>query len=93
MTKKANDSGMITLSPIQRKAAETKIRVRDKAGGYQYVSAASLHASNSNSPRCNGEMSPSQRRALEKKNKTQQKIAEFRMLKYQREQEKQQKED
>ena len=38
-------------------------------------------------------MSPGQRRALEKKNKTQQKIAEFRMLKYQREQEKLQKED
>ena len=34
VSKKANESGMITLSPIQRKAAETKIRVRDKAGGY-----------------------------------------------------------
>ena len=84
---------MITLSPIARKAAEAKVRVRDKAGGYQYVSAASLHGSNSNSPGRNGEMSPAQRRALEKKNKTQQKIAEFRMLKYQREQEKLQKEE
>ena len=38
-------------------------------------------------------MSPSQQKELEKKNRVQQKIAEFRMLKYQREQERLRKEE
>ena len=38
-------------------------------------------------------MSPRQRKELEKKNRVQQKIAEFRMLKYQREQERLRKEE
>ena len=88
--KRAEESGMVTLSPISRKqAAHSNVRVRNKAGGYQYISAGSLNESAGKA----GDMSPRQRRELEKKNRVQQKIAEFRMLKYQREQEKLRKEE
>ena len=34
ISKKATESGLVTLSPIARKAANSNVRVRDKAGGY-----------------------------------------------------------
>ena len=73
----------MVLEPIPRKrAAHSNIRVRDKSGGYTYQEGGK-------SPRgSNGEMSPSQKRELERKNRIQQKIADFRMLKYQQEQDK-----
>ena len=58
--KKAGEGGMITLSPIARKAAQSNVRVRGKDGGYQYVSSGSI--GRSNSPGKNGEMSPRQRK-------------------------------
>ena len=60
------------------------MRTRDKTGGYTYTkdSIASLHAAGRD------DMSPNQKQEMERKQRIQEKIAEFRLIRFQKEAEK-----
>ena len=57
------------------------MRKRDRSGGYNYTKAsmASLHAKSPD------DLSPMQREELERKQRIQEKIAEFRLIRFQKE--------
>ena len=60
------------------------MRTRDRTGGYTYAkgSVASLHTKSPD------DLSPTQKVELERKQRIQEKIAEFRLIRFQKEQEK-----
>ena len=70
------------LEPIaKRKGATSTVRTRDRSGGYNYhkASIASLRSKNPE------DLSPSQKIELERKQRIQEKIAEFRLIRFQKE--------
>ena len=79
------ENGHITLEPIgKREGSKSVVRTRNRQGGFNYKtgSLASLRDKNPES------LSPRQRSEIEKQNRIQEKIAEFRLIKFAREQEK-----
>ena len=68
----------MTLQPIaKRQGATSTVRKRDRSGGFTYQkgSVASLNGTTK-------EMSPEQKQEMEKKKRIQEKIAEFRLIRF-----------
>ena len=76
------ENGHVTLEPIgKREGSKSVVRTRNRQGGFNYNtgSLASLKEKNPES------LSPRQRNEIEKQKRIQEKIAEFRLIKFSRE--------
>ena len=77
------ENGQIVLEPIaKRKGAESTVRKRDRSGNYTFQQSSQADLKSPES------LTPNQKIEMERKKRIQEKITEFRLIRFQKEQEK-----